>query len=232
MNIRVLLMTGTLILASSVASADITFEIVGTSGGDPDALEIGETLTIDIIMTNPEGTGVNGIGASVWDYDEMVLGFDGGAAVASYLNVSCDEPFSCIGGFENVAAGALIESEIGMDGARVQIANSIAAATVTNTGIGVDQGLDGNVGTTQFQVTFEGLDIGETTLQIGTGYSGDIVVLPGGGIGEAVNDSITITVPEPGAAAAGAVALASAWGVGTLRRRTRDEAQRGAKIGH
>jgi len=221
MNIHVMLMAGGLLLASSAASADITFDIVGTSGGDPNALQIGETLTIDMIMTNPEGTGVTGIGASVWDYDEMVLAFDSGEAVASYLNTSCDAPFSCIGGLENVAAGALIESEIGANGFRVQIANSIAFVTKSNTGIGVDQGLDGNVGTTQFQVTFEALAEGSATLQVGTGYQGDIVVLPGGAIGEAVNDSITITVPEPGAAAASLTALASVWGIYAIRRRNR-----------
>lgn len=208
-----------LVFASSTASADAVLSIIGTTGGDPDALAVGETVTLQITITNPNATSIAGLGLSVFDYDEAVVDFDSGMAVANYLNQVCVAPGSCFGGLENLASGALTESAIGANGNRVQIALSAGLTGVTNTGTGVDQGLDNTVGTSQFDVTFEAIGNGTTTLIVGSGYQGDGIIIPGGNNIPAVNDTITITVPEPGALAAGSLALGSVLAAAGIRRR-------------
>ncbi len=182
-------------LWASVATAGVSFTIIGTSGGDPNALGVGEQITIDIRIANDGSDGpIFGIGASVSGYDEGMINngsddfiaFVSGEAVDGYLFDTCIEGTGCFNGLSNTASGALGESAITGFPDRVQIANSAGLDGRTGDGT-LDPGLDGVVGggDVQFQLVFEGVQAGTSTLNIGTGYQGDVVVLEGGATAEA-----------------------------------------------
>jgi hypothetical protein len=84
-----------------------------------------------------------------------------------------------------------------------------------------DMGLDGNLGTTQFSLTFHASGPGSTTITMGGGA--DLNGVTGGANPLPIdNDSITISVvPEPGAFAASLAGLGTVAGIILLRRRSR-----------
>lgn len=225
MKLRAALMALLMIFAgASAATAAVTATLLGTTGGNPNALGVDETVTIRITITNPTATPVFGLGFSARAYDEAVVDFDSGAAVGTFLNAICVAPGSCFGGLNNLAGTAngsqrtLAESAIGANGNRVQFALAATTTAVPNTG-SVDQGLDNVVGTSQFDITFRGVAAGSTTIFFDTEYQGDLVNLAGGATEEGVGFSVPITVPEPAAVAASAAALGSVLGVVAIRRR-------------
>lgn len=219
MKIHAVLVACALIFASSVASATTVLTLLGTSGGDPDALGVGESVTFHLTFQNPSADAIASLGLSVYDYDEAVADFDSGISVPTYLNLLYSGGTG-FGGLANLNSPTLVETSFGGNPNRVQFAlSATVGAAITNTGVGLDEGIDGSVGTSQFDITFVGVANGSTTLLIGTGYPGDFVVLAGG-INEQSNIvMLPITVPEPGAVAAGAMALASVIGMAGIRRR-------------
>lgn len=220
MKIHALLVACAVFLAGSVASASVTVTLLGVTGGDPDALGVGETVTAQLLVTNPEENALIAIGLSAFGYDEAVADFDSGAAVPNLLNAFCPAPGQCFGGLDNLVGGALAETTFGGNPNRVNfVIAATAGAAVSNVGTGLDQGLDNQVGTSQFDITFVGVANGSTTITFGTGFPGDEVVLEGGVPTLADNAMLTITVPEPGAIAAGGMALASVLGMAGIRRR-------------
>lgn len=213
-----MLVASAALMASSTASAQAVFEIINVSGGDPAALSVGEEVTLQITFTNPDGISIFGVGGSVSEFDEAVVEFASGQAAPNYLNAICPTPDGCFGGLTNLAAGDLELSSIPGFGNRVQIALSAGLMGVANTG-DMDPGLDLVVGSSQFDVTFVAVGEGTTTLQVGTSFQGDAIILEGGVEEEATGDSLTITVPEPGAIAASMAALGSVLGLAGIRRR-------------
>jgi hypothetical protein len=187
------LATAAMILVASTAGA-VEFRILGDAFATvlPD-----EQVTIDIVITNDDGTGLNGIGASVTDYglNELVSG----EAVGTYLNNVCYAPGACFNGLTNLAAGPLVESSIGANGNRIQIALSAGLVTVFGASPSVDQGLDLAEGSAQFTVTFTAKE--SASIQVGTSYQGDGVILPNGDSVQAQGATFELTVvPEPGTA--------------------------------
>lgn len=227
MKLRAALMALFMIFAgASTATAAVTATLLGTTGGDPDALGVDETVTIRLTLTNPTSTQVFGLGFSARGYDEGIVDFDSGVAVSNYFNAVClPAPTGCLGGLSNLAGSAsganraLAESAIGANGNRVQFALSAAVTGVSNVGAGTDTGIDGNVGTSQFDITFRGIAEGTTTIFFDTGYQGDLVNLSGGADEEGVGFSVAITVPEPAAVAGGIASLGAVVGVVAVRRR-------------
>ena len=178
-------------VASTAAAVD--FSIIGA---DSATVNVGDSFTIDILVTNTAGTELAGLGASVSEYGANE--FDSGAAVSSYLNAVCVSPGICFGGLLNLAGGALEESAIGGFGDRVQIALSAGLSTVANDG-SIDQGIDGVVGTTQFSLTFTAAESAD--ILIGTSYQGDGVILGDGTSIQAQGATFSLNViPEPGTA--------------------------------
>lgn len=146
------------------------------AGNDSVSALFGELVTIEVVMTNADATALIGLGVSVSNYGANQ--FVSGQAVGNYFNQVCVAPGACFGGLTNLAGGALAESSIGANGNRVQIALSAGLSTISNTGIGVDQGLDLTVGSVMFTVTFEARE--SAVILIGTSYQGDGVILGDG----------------------------------------------------
>ena len=61
-KIRAALLGMALLLAASVASAQVTVTITGTTGGNPAALGVGESITLEIAVDNPTNESVQGNG--------------------------------------------------------------------------------------------------------------------------------------------------------------------------
>ena len=185
------LATAAMFFLSSTAGA-VEFTILGDQGA---TVAPGDQVTIDIVITNTAGTSVNGLGASVTDYGANE--FVGGQAVTNYLNAICVAPGTCFGGLDNLAGPDLSESAIGANGNRIQIALSAALSPVV--GAGVDQGLDSNAGTAQFTVTLTARE--SASINVGTSYQGDGVILSDGSSIQAQGATFALTViPEPGTA--------------------------------
>jgi hypothetical protein len=221
MKVRALLLSLALVLWTASASA-VTFSVLDTvtSNGSPlNALDVGETVTIRLRII--DSTGVFGLGASAWDYDEAVIDYqtDSGQAVASINHATCIPAVGCFTGLTNSLTNPLTETEIGVSGNRVLFFNGVGL-TATNTNV-QDPGLDNVVGGGDAQVllVFAAIAEGTTQIRLGTGYNGDGEVLAGGATNQDDNTTINITVPEPASLAAGMMAMVSVAGMVAVRRR-------------
>jgi|JI102314A2RNA_FD_contig_101_498532_length_1621_multi_5_in_0_out_0_3 hypothetical protein len=187
-------------LAASAASALTSFTVVSTTSSRPlDALQAGDTVTIGLRLTG--GTGVFGLGASAYGYNESVIDFTSGQSVASINHAVAIPAVGAFSGLTNTVAGNLSESSIGASGNRVLIFNGVGL-TATNANA-LDPGLDGVVGgnDAQVRITFTATGAGTTVINFGTGYNGDGEVQAGGLTDTSANTAVSITVvPEPGTA--------------------------------
>ena len=161
------------ILFAAPTSRAVEFSFVGPNSA---TVEVGEQFTIHAIMRNNQLIEISSLGASVHGYEGVAV-FESGEAVSSYLNEVCLPGSGCFGGLENFAGGSLVESAIGDNGPRVQIALSSSAVPNSNDGA-VDFGLDGQVGTSMFRLTFTA--VGQGDFLIGTAYEGDGIIRPDG----------------------------------------------------
>ena len=227
-----------LFLSAGAANA-VTLAILGTSGGSPTGLGVGETITIDVVATLDPGEEVNAIGVSTYDWSNAVVGFTSGQAVNELFfqtppanpdpnaPICTTYPFLCQPSdpITNSRGGTLFEGTAspGTGFGGVPEVEMIAAISLTNTFVAqafADPGLDGGSGTAQFQLVFTGVGVGTTTLLIG--FGGDLDGVTGGpSTVPNTNTSLTITVPEPGALAVSFAALSSVAGLGFIRRRSR-----------
>ena len=221
MKVRALLLSVALVLWTASASA-VTFSVLDTvtSNGSPlNALDVGETVTIRLRII--DSTGLFGLGASAWDYNEAVIDYQvgSGAGVPSINHAVCAVGFGCFNGLANVLMNPLVETVIGASGNRVLFFNGVGL-TATNTHV-QDPGIDGvvNGGDAQARLVFVAIANGTTQIRLGTGYNGDGAVFDGGTTTQTDNTTISITVPEPASIAAGLAALASVAGVVAIRRR-------------
>ncbi|MFK7894250.1 MAG: PEP-CTERM sorting domain-containing protein [Myxococcota bacterium] len=185
-------------LVATLGATDATAVEFAVTSSSPGALNEGDVVTIDIVMTNSSQTEIIGLAASVWGWDRENVQFLGGEAVFNYFNRICVGPGQCFNGVQNFVGGPLVESETPGFGPRVQFVLSYGLGGISNSGVGVDQGLDGQVGTAMFTLRFSVLQPSQTTLLIDTFYPGDGVVLPGGAPGQSVGSTVDlVVVPEP-----------------------------------
>lgn len=206
-----LIVTCALLITTSPANA-VEFNIVGNQSFTGN---IGDIVTIDIVLTNASGPPIAVLGASVYNYGANQ--FVSGRAVSSYFNIFCIGPVTCFGGFQNQVGPNLVESSIRDNGNRVQFATSATTGVVEGSGVGVDRGLDGTVGTAMFSLSFEVRE--SAFILIGTGYEGD-GFLPSDGSANydgslsqapAVGFEV-IVLPEPGTAVLTGLGLAALSG--------------------
>jgi hypothetical protein len=175
------------------------------------------TVTIDITVVLDPGDSINSIGASVYDWDNSVVSFTSGQAVASaFYQVAGQPPTSALcmflptniaclpsGSLPNTRGGALVEGTagpgVGFTGTpEVEIFVGLDIVNLYTPQAFSDPGLEGNAGTAQFKLVFHAVGPGSTTLIIGFMSDLNGYAAPSAAIN---NASITITViPEPGTA--------------------------------
>jgi len=229
MKLRALALAAALVLTAAPALAATTFSILSTSatGGRPlNGLNVDDLVTIRLRIV--DGSGVFGLGASAWNYNEAVIDFDSGTSVSAINHATCIPAVGCFSGLANAlinvtpgtfGSGPLSESSIGASGNRVLIFNGVGLAGTNYNA--QDPGVDAVVGGGGYQVelVFRAIANGSSTIKIGTGYNGDGEVLAGGATNQDANVDIAINVPEPASFAAGLAALATVGGAVTIRRR-------------
>ncbi|MFK7898951.1 MAG: PEP-CTERM sorting domain-containing protein [Myxococcota bacterium] len=197
------MVAATLLALSTSTAGAVTFSVTefsSTLGGDGYAMNLGEEFTLGI-RVSADADVLSGLGASIFGYDDSIVEFVSGEAVDSIFHQVAIPNVGAFNGLTNLASGTLAESSIGSFGPRVQIFNGVSLSSYSAQPL--DPGLDGEVGAddAQFRVTFRMIGLGVTTLQIGTGYEGDAVVLPGGTTIQAAGATVAVgIIPEPGTA--------------------------------
>jgi len=205
-----------MLFAASAASA-LTFVANATvdSGNPLSALQVGDTVTINIRMSNPAAVAIFGIGAGAQGWDNSVAQFQGGELnLGKYFCTNA----ACTLGLDNGVAYPNVDENTGnalVTPGDVQNVAGVgnyfpivqAIATTGRAGDGSrDPGIDGvvNGGDAQFRIVFRAAGPGTTTIDIGTNANptlGNVVVLAGGATEPATNALISLTVvPEPGTA--------------------------------
>ncbi len=222
MKIRSLLIASALFFSASAASAGLSFDASATTtGGNLNAVQIGDTVTLNIRIISSGTPAIFGLGAAVQGYDSAVVTFQSGTAVTGYLFETCIPSVGCFNGLDNLSAPTLTQQNQSGVGNFVQIANSASLTGRTGTGA-QDPGLDAVIGggDAQFRLVFQAVANGTTTFQVGGDPAlGNVAVLAGGATEAITNDTVTITVPEPGSILLGLVALGTTAGLIGARRR-------------
>ena len=188
-----LIATAAILFSASTAFASATWTVSATaSGGDLNAMASGDTLTLDIkLETNGPGEMI-AIAGSVNNYDTSVVSVD---AVAS-----------------TVAQNLLFAFIIPGTGSFNGVANlESGVADTSNQGAGQEDtflsilgtsgaGGDGTTESAQFQIVYNVIGAGTTTLRIGT-FADYADAFSGASDNVVNNAAVTITVvPEPGTA--------------------------------
>lgn len=218
---------------------DVTVEL--PAGGRPiDALLPGDEFSLAIRLS---GSGqIFALDASAFGYDESVVDFVSGEAVpfigyplppALCLTVvSCSLPANFVvpEALRNLyQSGPVTESAIGAHGNRALFVRALSLSAFSTQAH--DPGLEGPFDTSggaQFRLVFRASGIGRAVINIGTGYSGDGEVGPGGVLDTSANTPIVIQViPEPSTSfmmGLGLIGLSSCRQRETEPRRTRGPA--------
>jgi hypothetical protein len=213
-----------LLLVFSIDTASAVEFSVLNAGGNSVVLRPGETVEIEIAVDNLSETAVNAIAASIFGYDESIADFipGTGRSADSFFVEICVGPNVCGGGIGAALTPTfpdrldLVESEILGRGKRVQFMHHFTSiGDFTNETGALDQGWDGTQESPDSIVAFQAVGLGTTVIEIGTGYEGDTVVLPGGGY-QPAEQSATFTIqviPEPTIAVLMALGLAGLAGL-------------------
>ena len=188
-----LIATAAILFSASTAFASATWFVTATaSGGDLNAMASGDTLTLDIKLETSAPGEMIAIAGSVNNYDTSVVSVD---AVAS-----------------TVAANLLFAFIIPGTGSFNGVANlESGVADTSNQGAGQEDtflsilgtsgaGGDGTTESAQFQIVYNVIGAGTTTLRIGT-FADYADAFSGASDNVVNNAAVTITVvPEPGTA--------------------------------
>lgn len=207
MIIRAALIASLVFLSTSVASAVVTYTATATvtSGNPLNALVIGDVVTVDVTIRS-DGEGTLGIGGAATGHDNTILTFNSGVANEELFFENCIPTYGCFNGQTNLAAGTgtgvLQENTNNPLGPEVQFVTIASLSAFVETGAQDPGVADGTLGAAQVQLVFEATAPGSVQLTLGAlADFGDGVILPGGGVGVSINDTLDITVvPEPGTA--------------------------------
>ena len=206
-----LIATAAILFSASTAFASATWTVSATaSGGDLNAMASGDTLTLDIKLETSAPAEMIAIAGSVNNYDTSVVSVD---AVASTVaaNLLFAVIFPGVGSFNGVAN---LESGV----ANTSIQGPGQEDTFLSILGTAGAGGDGTAESAQFQIVYNVIGAGTTTLRIGT--FADYADAYSGASDNIVNNTeVTITVPEPTSVAASLAGLASVFGVVAVRRR-------------
>ncbi|MFO0691406.1 MAG: hypothetical protein U0900_22095 [Myxococcota bacterium] len=222
-----------LLAAASASAVDFNATTVTTGGRALNALQVGDTVTVNLRMANPAAVAIFGIGAGAQGWNNAIMRFD--SAELGLGKYFCPT-VACTTGLDNGVAypnsdpntgnflvGPSDVTTVAGIGNYFPVVQAISTTGRNGTGTR-DPGLDGvvNGGDAQFRFVFTAVANGSTTITFGTDPNptvGNVVVLAGGATEQANNAVLNITVPEPGAVLAGMGALGFAVAAAGLRRR-------------
>ncbi len=212
---KILMVTLASLFAASTSFASATWDVAATASGN--------TLTLDIKLETSAALELIAIAGSVNDYDTSVVSVNAGAStVASTLLYEIVIPtVGSFNGITNLESG-VADTSIQGPGPEDTFLSVLGTAGA---------GGDGTAEAAQFQIVYDIIGNGTTTLQVGTfadyadAFSGasdnnvnnKFVTITVSGTPE--NREVTITVPEPTSVAASLAGLASVFGVVAVRRR-------------
>jgi hypothetical protein len=213
---------GVLVALAASGAPAVEFSVLGP-GGDSVVLRPGETVDLEIGVSNLSETAVHFLSASISGYDESVADFvpGTGRAARSFFVWICLEENDCAGGINQlpyiVDRLDLVEDSLLGSGNRVQFIEAALPIGAETTASGeLDQGWDGTQASPDAVVTFRAVGLGTTVLRIGTDYYEDGVIGPPyDGSVRPAEQSATFTirvVPEPG------MAILLGLGLGGLAR--------------
>jgi hypothetical protein len=188
-----LIATAAILFSASTAFASATWFVTATaSGGDLNAMASGDTLTLDIkLETNVAGEMI-AIAGSVNNYDTSVVSVDAVAStVAQNLLFAFIIPgtgsFNGVANLESGVADTSVQGP-GQEDTFLSILGTAGA------------GGDGTAEAAQFQIVYNVIGAGTTTLRIGT-FADYADAFSGASDNVVNNAAVTITVvPEPGTA--------------------------------
>ena len=206
------------LLVASTAFASSTWTVTATaSGGDLNAMAIGDTLTLEVKLETSAAGEMIATAGSVNNYDTTIVSVD---AVASSVNngpvtgpnqllfATIIPGVGSFNGITNLESGVRDTSNEGPG----QEDTFLSALSTSGSGG------DGTAEDPQFTIVYNVIGEGTTTLRVGT--FADYADAYSGASDNIVNNTeVTITVPEPTSVAASLAGLASVFGVVAVRRR-------------
>jgi len=195
-----LIATAAILFSASTAFASATWSVAATaSGGDLNAMAVGDTLTLDIKLEMSAAGEMIAIAGSVNNYDTGVVSVDAGAS--SVNNGPTGTPADLLFGF--------IQAGVGSFNGVTNLETSVSDTSIQGPGqedtflsiLGTaGAGGDGTAEAAQFQVVYNVIGAGTTTLRVGT-FTDYADAFSGASDSIVNNTGVTITVvPEPGTA--------------------------------
>ena len=188
-----LIATAAILFSASTAFASATWSVSATaSGGDLNAMVVGDTLTLDIKLETSAAAEMIAIAGSVNNYDTGVVSVNAGAStVATELLFGVIIPGTgSFNGISNLESGVSDTSNQGPG-------QEDTFLSVLGTS---GEGGDGTAEAAQFQIVYNVIGAGSTTLSIGT-FAAYADAYSGASDNVVNNTSVAITVvPEPGTA--------------------------------
>jgi hypothetical protein len=208
---KILMVTLASLFAASTSFASSTWTVVATaSGGDLNAMAIGDTLTLEVKLETSAAAEMIATAGSVNNYDTSIVSVDAaGSTVAAQLLFGTIIPsVGSFNGITNLESGVRDTSNEGPG----QEDTFLSALSTSGSGG------DGTAEAAQFTIVYNVIGNGTTTLRVGT--FADYADAYSGASDNIVNNTeVTITVPEPTSVAASLAGLASVFGVVAVRRR-------------
>ena len=208
---KILMVTLASLFAASTSFASSTWTVVATaSGGDLNAMAIGDTLTLEVKLETSAAAEMIATAGSVNNYDTSIVSVDAaGSTVAAQLLFGTIIPsVGSFNGITNLESGVRDTSNEGPG----QEDTFLSALSTSGSGG------DGTAEAAQFTIVYNVIGNGTTTLRVGT--FADYADAYSGASDSIVNNTeVTITVPEPTSVAASLAGLASVFGVVAVRRR-------------
>ena len=190
---KILIVTLASLFAASTAFASSTWTVVATaSGGDLNAMTIGDTLTLEVKLETSAPGEMIATAGSVNNYDTGVVSVNAGAStVAANLLFAFIIPgtgsFNGVANLESGVADTSVQGP-GQEDTFLSILGTAGA------------GGDGTAEAAQFQIVYNVIGAGTTTLRIGT-FADYADAFSGASDNVVNNAAVTITVvPEPGTA--------------------------------
>ena len=206
-----LIATAAILFSASTAFASATWTVAATaSGGDLNAMAVGDTLTLDIKLETSAASEMIAIAGSVNNYDTAIASVNAGASTvpAQLLFGTIIPSVGSFNGVSNLESGVADTSNQG-PGQEDTFLSVLGTAGA---------GGDGTAESAQFQIVYNVIADGTTTLRVGT-FADYADAFSGASDNNVNNTEVTITVPEPASVAASLAGLASVFGVVAVRRR-------------